>query len=260
MVPVIKIALLLFAIISAVQSTRGPCNYCDSECIKEKFGNTLKIFQRMEKKNSFNTIKIADEKTMHFNVDIAEGSATMYDTEISNLLGASIVNVKMSVNPDKTTGSAIGTFSIPDLHIVSHGKAKFTTKNNDKMSGVEDLNIPQEIDTEGELTAKFKNMLIDFNINFNVDNKPNNKVSLVPTAFTIKLVCKNINDSTFNFEPTKGISIKRAIEKAYLNVISKSKIEDYCETLVEGKEHSLDIDSFASFEKLFRRIVFDANC
>ncbi|KAL7024306.1 hypothetical protein ACKWTF_012985 [Chironomus riparius] len=256
---VIIILSLTLTLITMVGSAKGPCNYCESECVKEKFGNTLKILRRVEK-NSINTFKITEEKTMNFNVDIAEGSATMYDTEVSNILGATIVKVDMSVNADKTKGKAVGTFFIPEVAIKSHGKAKFITKNNDQMSGVDDLKIPQEIDTEGGLSASFRNVLVDFNINFDVEKKPNNKASLVPTALTIQLICKNINDASFNFEPSVGNSVKRAIEKAYLNVISKSKMDDYCETLIEGKEHELDLDSLANFEKMFRRVAFDDNC
>lgn len=56
------------------------------------------------------------------------------------------------------------------------------------------------------------------------------------------------------------ISFIEAIEKAYLNVISKTKMDDYCDTLVEEKEQSLDKDSLANFEKMFKRLAFDDNC
>lgn len=209
MEPIIKILFLSFVLVALVELTRGHCSYCENECVKEKFGNTLKVLRRFEKKNSFNTVKIAEEKTMHFNVDIAEGSATMYDTEISNLLSATIEKVDVFVNnKDKSKVSAVGTFLVPELSIVSHGKAKFTTKNNDKMSGVDDLNIPQEIDTEGEISAILKNVFLDFNIECDIEKKPNDKASLSPTSLTIKLHCKNINDAIFNFEPSSGNAVK----------------------------------------------------
>lgn len=200
---ILKISFFITASLFVLsESKRGPCNYCDKECLKTKFSDTFKVLRRLDKKKDVDSFSVDEETTINFDLDIAEGFCTMFKSEASNILSARIEELELTQSADKAEIMATGLMMIPELHIVTYGKSKFSTKNSEQLAGLKDLAIPPVIDTKGHLKMMFKDVPIAYQMNLNVTKKSNNKVTLKPSKIKATFKCNNkLKDSDFDYEP-----------------------------------------------------------